>query len=316
MRLWGILLATAALCAACDGGGNDRPVGAPEPAMEEYGETDTIVVTGSRVRSAKMASPAPVDMVSADVASGNMASGGGDDEADASIPRQLAYEYSASLRLPAQAVPDVVSEHETRCMQAGPKVCQVISSNVTEANPEYIHGNLEIRAAKAFMDEFRNGLAEDAEEADGQLVSMSARAEDLTRQITDTTARLEAQKTLRDRLLRLLERETDDVGDLLQIERELARVQSEIESAESWLRTLRARVSMDRLTVSYQSIPKAVTPQTAQPLRDALTSFASDLAWSLAEVIGFIARLIPWMIVIVPGLWLLRALWRSWRKKK
>lgn len=307
MRLWGILLATAALCAACDGGGNDRPVGAPEPAME-YAEADAVSVTGSRVASEKMMAAPPT------AASANGA--GADEDADAAIPRQLAYEYDATLRLPAKAVSPVLSEHEARCHEAGPKVCQVISSNVTEANAENVYGSLEIRAAKAFMDEFRDGLAGDAEEADGQLVSMSSQVEDLTRQITDTTARLEAQKTLRDRLLRLLERETDDVGDLLQIERELARVQSEIESAESWLRTLRARVSMDRLTIQYQTIPKAVTPYTAQPLKNSLTSFLSNMAWSLAAVIDFIAALIPWMIVIVPGLWLLRALWRNWRKKK
>lgn len=295
--------------------GDERPGETYAPEVYEEAEADTIVVTGSRIRSEKMAAPVAVDALqSSDMAASPMGSGSAD-ERDDSIPRQLAYEYDATLRLPAKAVSVVLADHEARCQAAGPKVCQVISSSVSEQNKDYIYGILQIRATKDYMNSFREGLSKEAEEADGQLVSMNARAEDLTRQITDTSARLEAQKTLRERLLRLLERENDDVGDLLQIERELARVQSEIESAESWLRTLRARVSMDRLTLTYQSIPKAVTPQTAKPLQDALTSFFSEVAWSLAEVISFIARLLPWLIVIFPGLMFLRVLWRNWRKR-
>ncbi|WP_158548617.1 DUF4349 domain-containing protein [Parvularcula marina] len=302
MRKW-ILLAGIGLLAACDGGGRDeaRLQAEMAPAME-MAEADAVAVSSARM--------AP----KADMATGGANSDG--EPVDASVPRQLAYEYDASLRLPAENVAAMIAAHEARCNEAGPRVCQVISSSVAEQNENYVYGSLEIRAAKDFMDNFREGLAGDAEDAKGSLVSMNSRAEDLTRQITDTEARLNAQKTLRDRLLRLLERETDEVGDLLQIERELARVQSEIESAESWLRVLRARVAMDRLTLNYQSIPKAVTPQTAQPLRDAFTNFFADLAWSLAAVISFIAHMIPWLIVIAPGLWLLRAVWRNWRKKR
>lgn len=298
-----LVLGTICLLAACDGG--SRPSSAPSPEL--YTEADDIVVTGARMKSA----PEPVMAETmADEAGDTPAEG-----ADAAVPRQLAYEYSASMRLPAGAVANVMADHQTRCEAAGANVCQVIYANLTEQNADNVYGSLQIRAAKTYMDGFRDGLSGDAEEADGQLVSMTARAEDLTRQITDTEARLNAQKTLRDRLIGLLERETDDVGDLLQIERELARVQSEIESAEGWLKTLRARVAMDKLDIDYRSIPKAVTPQTAQPLKDAFTSFFSDLAWSLAAVIRFIATLIPWLIVIGPGLMLLRAVWRNWRKK-
>lgn len=292
------LLLIALGLVACDGGGrNARPAAEPAPVMD-----DSITVTGSRAVKA-----AP-DM--------EEAAAGADIGEDGVPAQQLAYEYAASLRLPSQAVGPVMSGHEAECREAGPKVCQVLYSTLTEQNAENVYGRLRIRAVKSYMDPFRNGLGDDAEEADGQLVTMTAEVEDLTRQITDTTARLEAQKTLRKRLLRLLEKDTDEVGDLLQIERELARVQGEIESTESWLKTLKARVAMDKLDIDYSSIPKAVTPQTAQPLRNALTSFLSDMAWSLAAVIRFIASLIPWLIVIIPGLWLLRAVWRNWRKRK
>lgn len=298
MRKW-ILLTSISLLTACDGGSNSRDEAyseamAPAPMVAE---SDMVTVTASRVATAPKAE-----------ATAN-------EPGEPTTARQLAYEYDATLRLPAASVADMLTAHEARCNEAGPAVCQVLGSSVTEQNEDYVYGSLELRAAKPFMDSFREGLAEEAEKAEGNLVSMNTRVEDLTRQITDTTARLDAQKTLRDRLLVLLAKDTDDVGDLLQIERELARVQSEIESAESWLRVLKARVSMDRLTLSYQSIPKAVTPQTAQPLRDALTSFLADMSWSLAAVISFIARLIPWLIVIAPGLWLLRTVWRNWRKK-
>jgi len=145
---------------------------------------------------------------------------------------------------------------------------------------------------------------------------MSAEVEDLSRQIVDTSARLEAQMTLRDRLIVLLEKDTDDIGDLLKVEEQLASVQSEIESIESYLRVLEGRVKMDRISINYQSIRKPVTPSTGQPLQEAFSEFFYVVSASLAQMVLFVAAALPWLILIVPGLILLRLFIRSLRRAR
>jgi len=114
-------------------------------------------------------------------------------------------------------------------------------------------------------------------------------------------ARLKAQTTLRTRLENLLETREAKLPDLLALERELARVQSEIESATANLKALRARVSMSIVNLSYTS-------------ERVVVGLVSN---GLAGVIRFIAILLPWMIfLILPGLFALRWFWRRRKKIK
>lgn len=291
--VWGFL---ALALAACGEEASEIAYG-PEPsplAMAE--EADAISVTGNR----KVASPPSPSA----------------EPTEGVLDRYLAYEYNAALRLPAGAVADMVAAHEEACLAAGASVCQVLESSVNEQNADVVYGRLTFAATRDYMTAFREGLSGQAEAVDGSVTGMSASVEDLTRQIVDTGARLEAQRTLRERLIALLEKDTDDIGDLLQVERELARVQAEIESTQSYLRTLESRVSMDRITVSYEPIRRPVTPSTAQPLREAFSAFFGVIATSLANVILFIGAALPWLLVVVPALFVLRWLIRRVRKAR
>ena len=218
--------------------------------------------------------------------------------------RQLAYTYTAGLALPPKNVTQVARSHEDRCRTAGPSVCQVVSSSVREQNEDYVYAELEIRAQRGWMTAFRQGLSQEATSAAGRLQSTTTRAEDLTRVITDTSARLQAQRTLRERLLKLLDRETDKVGELLQIERELARVQGEIESTDSYLKVLRGRVAMDRMSLRYEALRSAVSESAIQPVLDACTDFLATLSQSFAVLVLFVAGTLPWLLLGLPSLWI------------
>ncbi|NNU14819.1 DUF4349 domain-containing protein [Parvularcula sp. ZS-1/3] len=284
------LIAAAVLgIAACQEQGVQEVIEA-EPMMVA---DEAIPVSGARKRSAAAAPPP--------------SSG----EAEAPVGQYLAYSYRAELRLPVEVVKPMVSVHEQACREAGPSVCQVLNSSVGGRVEDSVYGQLSFRASKPFMEAFRSGLAAEVNAAEGEVISESSSVEDLTRQITDTSARLDAQKKLRDRLLLLLEKDTDDIGDLLQVERELARVQGEIESTESYLKALEARVSMDRMDLRYQSIRKAVAPSTGEPLTRAFRDFFGIVAESLASVITFVAAALPWLIVAIPGFFIARRFLRA-----
>ena len=68
-------------------------------------------------------------------------------------------------------------------------------------------------------------------------------AEDVTGTVVDLDAKLKNSIALRDRLRKLLD-QAKDVKDVLAIERELTRVQSEVDSMEGRLKALRGLVSL------------------------------------------------------------------------
>lgn len=76
-------------------------------------------------------------------------------------------------------------------------------------------------------------------------------AEDVTDQMVDADGRLQALRASRDRLQQLLE-QASGVTEIVTVERELARVQGEIESLEARLNALRGQVAMSELAVALE----------------------------------------------------------------
>ncbi|HEY2403759.1 MAG TPA: hypothetical protein VGI23_25625, partial [Steroidobacteraceae bacterium] len=70
------------------------------------------------------------------------------------------------------------------------------------------------------------------------------------------------------------------------------------------------RIDTELLTLNL-NVPQETLVAQHTPVRDALKSFATDFNEAIAQVIRFIAGLIPWLVVIVPGIVLLRLLWHA-----
>ncbi len=306
--------------AACDGGdGMDEramareeaemakqaapPAPPPAPGMAAA-DMERVTVTGSRFAgNAAPYEPAP-----------DAGAGAGPDTGGAQPEGMLlAYSYSVGFELPARNVAAMREQHEAECRAAGPRLCLVLGGSVSGDGEDYVYGNLSIRAEPEWLAGFRDGLAEDAEEADGRIADSSTSTEDLTRSIVDTEARLRAQETLRERLIALLERPSDEIDDLLAVERELARVQGQIDSARSTLAVMRARVDMSRLDLSYRAAPRAVSSAAVNPVVVALRDFLTVLSGSLATVITIIAAAIPFVVILIP---LILLTWRWFRRRR
>ncbi|MEM7729488.1 MAG: DUF4349 domain-containing protein [Pseudomonadota bacterium] len=232
-------------------------------------------------------------------------------EAETDPASMIAYRYAYGVSLPTVSVEPVMRAHMQRCLDAGPSACQVLNASSQNQSEDYASAYLSLRAAPGWLDGFRSGLEASVEASDGRITDSSVSAEDLTRQIIDADARLTAQTALRERLLTLLETRDAKLQDLLSVERELARVQAQIESATALLKNLRQRVSMSVLDLRYQSRARAVSQSAVSPVVDALRGFLRTLSHGLAAVIGFIAIALPWLLfVIIPGIFLLRWLLR------
>lgn len=224
----------------------------------------------------------------------------------------LAYAYQVTFELPANHLSDVVNAHVQACQAAGPRLCQLVGSAVSGDPESYMQGTVSIRAEPTWLRTFMGGLENQANAAGGRITGRNVSSEDLTRQIVDTEAHLRAQTALRDRLQRLLESRPGRLSDLLEVERELARVQGEIDATQSNLAVMRTRVSMSELTLTYQSAPRSVGSDTFKPLRDAFAGFIGIVVIGFAAIITLIAGLIPFAVVIVPIVWGLLV----WRRRR
>jgi len=296
--------------AACGGGGGDyeRAASAPPPPAPVMAE-DALEFDGRA--ALKMAGGLQGDPVepSPEPVTGEPAA-----------EQYIAYSHNLGLTLPKGGVEPMMAGHTQACRSAGTATCIVINSNIYSQEEDYASGNLSIRATPEWIDTFMGMVESDADKAGGEITQRSTRAEDLTRQIIDTGARLDAQKTLQGRLLGLLERRDGELGELLQIERELARVTGDIESIEAQLKTLRLRVSMSSLDLNYQTKVPAFSGSRENPLGEAFGNFFYNLSGAIAAVITAFAVGLPWILLIGLFLWIwLKLIWprlRGNKKKK
>ncbi|HZO13810.1 MAG TPA: DUF4349 domain-containing protein [Polyangiaceae bacterium] len=101
-------------------------------------------------------------------------------------------------------------------------------------------------------DKYRDALAVIAKL--GDVLHREETVEDVTEQFYDLQARLRNARVVRDRMEQLL-KQAQNVNDALQVERELARVTTEIEVIEGKLKLLRELISFSTITVLFKARP-------------------------------------------------------------
>ncbi len=231
-------------------------------------------------------------------------------EKPAATTRMLAFRYAFSFAIPARELEQVSQKVVDDCMSAGLDRCQIVNSSVNQYSPDQVSANILLRVEPKWFENYRDDLLTNSQAAGGKMTSNNVSAEDLTLAITDGDAKLESLRVLRTRLLSLLQTRGSTVKDLISVERELARVQGQIESSTARVRVLKTRVSMSEVRLDYQSKAVIAGQSAFQPILDALTDFVGTVAVGLAGLIRFVAVTLPWLVIGVPVVWVLGRLWR------
>ncbi len=163
--------------------------------------------------------------------------------------------------------------------------------------------SLEVKAPSPSFDRLLAGLP-----ALGAVESVNVEAEDVGEEYVDIGARIDNDRRLQDRLLRILDTRAGKLRDVLDVERELARVREEMERYEGRLRYLRAHAAMSTLTITvYEPVPIINRPG-ANPIVAALRD-----AW--ANFVGLMAAAIAASGLIVPIAAVGLALWWGVRRR-
>lgn len=141
----------------------------------------------------------------------------------------------------------------------------------------------------------------------GTVDSLDVSAQDITTQVVDLDARIDALQTSIDRLTTLMA-EAERVEDLLAVETELARRQAELDSLTAQRTYLADQVAMSTVTVSLAPITRVADVETP--------GFLSGLSsgWSaLVALVGYaftaLGFLLPFLliagVIAIPVTWLL-----------
>ena len=173
------------------------------------------------------------------------------------------------------------------------------------ANTTMQTGRGQLRSAtlevKIPADRFDDGLG--GLSALGKLESVNVNAEDVGEEFTDVTARMGNARRLEARLIELLATRTGKLKDVLDVERELARVREEIDRYEGRLRYLRAHAVLSTLTIYVHEPLPVVGRAGSSVIGEAFKQAWRNFVALVAACIRGLGIVIP-LGVVVTGGWL------------
>lgn len=246
--------------------------------------------------SMRMAAPAPTAMDAA------MAEGGTVQAApDAATPRYLAERQFWVFELPEKDIETRWQAHIALCGQD----CEVLHAALSKSAHSPVSAALQLRVGRASAEKLLGAMS--APEVKERRVER----EDKTLQVVDVEARLKTLGDLRDRLRELLAKRAGSLKDILETERELARVQGELDAMAAQRKALANETEKILLHVDYRPEPSLGETGAMQPLVEAWRGAGRAFASSLAAALLFIVQALPWLVIVVPVLW---GVWKGLRR--
>ncbi len=155
----------------------------------------------------------------------------------------------------------------------------------------------------------------------GEVLSETTNAADITDEYVDVSARLASAQVLEKRLLELASARDGKIDQVLEVERELARVRGEIEGYEGHLRQWNDQIAMSTLTLSIATKrPEIVAaPAVAPSLGDRTSHAFSASIGALRDAGGWLfvngVAALPWLLLCAPFALILRRLARRFANK-
>jgi hypothetical protein len=210
------------------------------------------------------------------------------------MPR-IAYSYGFSFRLDRERIAAVQERHFAACRRLGPAFCRVTAMQRGGTNDGDAAANLKLQVAAGLADGFGRTLAAIAGEGGGETLDRSIRAEDLSRQMIDSDARIRTRELLIQRLTALLQTRSGNIEQAVEAERAINGAQEELEAARAALADMRGRVAMSAVEISY--VARGPAPDSPNPIVQAFDQVASISASSVGAMIMIVGIALPWALL-------------------
>ena len=218
--------------------------------------------------------------------------------------KRIARTHNLSIRTKGDDLAKRFEADSNKCVSLG---CDITSSSIAEN-----YANINARIEPSKLDDFLKFLSRDGAKISAHSVS----AEDKTVQYIDTESRFRSMEALKERLLKLMaSTSSTDIKAILEIEKELARVQQESDSAKSSLQYLSTITNLVTLQIDY-SVELENSHTEYSDLKNSFHHSWQAFIRNIARVIEFIGAVLPWIPVMAFALWIIRTLARRRRKRE
>jgi len=173
-------------------------------------------------------------------------------------------------------------------------------------------GTWKIRIPVADFDRFRADLKEL-----GYLERDAINSQDVTEEYVDVERRISNLKRTESRLLEHLDSDTNQLKDILEVEKELTRVREEVERFEGRLQLLKNLTSMTTVTLTLVE-RKSYDPAEAPTFTTQIGQTFSDSWGALVELgqglVLFVVGLAPWLPLLIAIAFGIRHLIKKYRR--
>ncbi len=134
-------------------------------------------------------------------------------------------------------------------------------------------------------------------------------SEDKTNQVVDTDARIKNLTELRDRLRLMLTDKSAKFKDIIDVERELSNTQSQLDAMLSMRKILSQETDLVAVNINFSAAQGITEQGFFAPVARALKDAGRVMMESFGSVIIFVMSAIPWLLIGIPILWLIRKYW-------
>jgi hypothetical protein len=135
----------------------------------------------------------------------------------------------------------------------------------------------------------------------GSILEHTTETEDKTSAVIDVEAQIKNLTEFRDRLRTLLAKPSASLKDLVEVDRELTKTQSELDSITTKRKVLANETEKVAVEITFRSEGSVTGTGAFAPIGEALREAGSVLSGSVATLITVLVAVIPWLVVIVPA---------------
>ena len=218
-----------------------------------------------------------------------------------SVPR-MAYSYKYSFILPGTSIAQAQDAHVALCDRLGPTRCQLLAMDSESGDAQVAKATLKLRVASAIARQFGVALEKAISNAGGRAVDHSITAEDVSKDMVDTQARINQRELLVARLTEILRTRKGTVAELVEAERSVAGAQEELDQAKGWLTELEGRVAMSTIDIDYAAAA-ATTEHVGNTVGDTFAASGNAFVIAIGAILRLIIFLGPWAILGALGWW-------------
>ena len=218
------------------------------------------------------------------------------------VKKYIALRHSLQIETRAEQMQTVFDAAIKHCEVLN---CELLSANYNKETPyNPPSASLNARVPPRNVSIFLTGLARN-----GEVLQHGRDSEDKTNQVVDTDARIKNLTELRDRLRQMLGDKSAKFKDIIEVERELSNTQAQLDSMLSMRKILSQETDLVAVNINFSAAQGITEQGFFAPIARALKDAGRVMMESFGSVITFVMSAIPWLLIGIPVLWLMRRYW-------